>query len=143
MELKQALQTIANSKPYLLNNRQDNIKSKWLYPYELDNLTTEDLVILLKLCNLAYRLGTELVSNTIYDTVLRAELQRREPQHPYLHTVEPEPLTEKTVALPIPMLSTKKVYSKEEVAMWIAKVLKVALTLNIPMDQILWIPDIR
>ena len=132
------LNKLALHKPYLLTTNKDNIHDRWLYRPMLHELSTEDIVILLKLANLAYRLGEELISNDIYDNVLRAELQARNPQHPYLHTVEPAPLTEKTIPLPIPMLSTKKVYSKEEVAVWIAKVLKIALSLQKKLDEILF-----
>jgi DNA ligase (NAD+) len=63
----------------------------------------------LHLSNYLYRAGFPLISDTRYDFHFLAEWRRRHPQHPFLHRVEAEALIpEKTLPLPVKMLSTEK-----------------------------------
>jgi len=97
-----------------------------------EQLSDEQLLEFLQLCNALYRSGEELVSDDEYDFVFLAELQKRHPNHPYLKTVEPEVIAfGKTVALPVRMLSTEKSYSLEEIKQWVARIKKATLNLEI------------
>ena len=61
--------------------------------------------------NEAYRRGTPLVSDHEYDRLIE-ELKESDPEHPFLHKVEPEKFeTKKQVRHPIPMLSLEKIYT--------------------------------
>ena len=52
---------------------------------------TPKLVTFLKKAVLAYRQGSPLIDDDTYDHIYLAELQRREPEHPFLNKVEVEP----------------------------------------------------
>jgi DNA ligase (NAD+) len=85
------------------------------------------LLAFLQLANLLYRGGEPLISDADYDFIYLAELRRRQPEHPYLHSVEPEALVmAKTVELPIRMLSTEKAYDFAAVAAWAKRIEKAA-----------------
>ncbi len=85
------------------------------------------LLAFVQLANLLYRGGEPLVSDAAYDFTFLAELRRRQPDHPYLHSVEPEALVmAKTVELPIRMLSTEKAYDFAAVAAWAKRIEKAA-----------------
>lgn len=85
------------------------------------------LVTLLEICNAAYRAGYPMISDAVYDSVFVAALRQRQPDHPFLHNVEPEPVLEgKTVPLPQKMLSTDKAYSFDEIRKWVERLLKAA-----------------
>ena len=78
-----------------------------------------------------YRGGEPILSDADYDSIYLAELQRRQPDHPYLHSIEPEPeFAGKTVDLPVIMLSTDKAYSFAEVQRWIERIEKAAIDLD-------------
>lgn len=88
---------------------------------------TEDLVDFLKKATAAYRDGKPLVDDDTYDHVYLAELQRREPDHPFLHQVEPESdFGGGRLKHPEPMLSTEKSYSLDETKRWVKRILKEA-----------------
>lgn len=92
-------------------------------------LTDEQLLELLQICNASYRSGEALISDAVYDGVFLAELQKRHPQHPFLETVEPEPakaFAGKTVTLPEHMLSTEKTYSLDGLERWLSRIEKAA-----------------
>jgi DNA ligase (NAD+) len=90
-------------------------------------LTDEQLLEFLQVCNALYRGGEPLISDADYDFVFLAELQKRHPHHPYLETVEPEAgFVGKTVALPEPMLSTEKTYSQSGIEKWLSRLEKAA-----------------
>jgi len=90
-------------------------------------LTDLQLEEFLQIANLLYRGGELLVSDALYDFTFLAELEHRNPGHPFLHTVEPEALVEaKTVELPVRMLSTEKAYDFAAVAAWAKRVEKAA-----------------
>jgi DNA ligase (NAD+) len=70
----------------------------------------DDLVFQLERLNQAYRGGTPLISDAAYDRLVE-QLRALAPQHPFLHTVEPEQfVTRVQVRHPLPMLSIEKVY---------------------------------
>ncbi|MCK5729349.1 MAG: DNA ligase [Methylococcales bacterium] len=101
------------------------------------SLTLEALVECLTICNALYRGGEPLMSDADYDFVFSAELKKRDPQHPFLLHVEPEPVTNsKTIALPEKMLSTDKAYTHDEIERWVARVEKSALSLNKPLESL-------
>jgi len=62
-------------------------------------LSTEELVNFLMEANAAYRSGQPLIDDATYDQVYRAELEKRDPEHEFLNSVEPE----------LETISTKKV----------------------------------
>ena len=123
----------------ILNKTKGNPLSK--NPEKLDALANladasglfdEELLAFLQICNALYRSGEPLVADKIYDSVFLAELEKRHPDHPFLHTVEPEKaFTGKTVVLPQRMLSTEKAYSQENIEKWLANIEKAALELGI------------
>jgi DNA ligase (NAD+) len=90
-------------------------------------LTDEQLLEFLQVCNALYRSGEPIISDADYDFIFLAELQRRHPHHRYLETVEPEVIAVgKTVTLPEPMLSTEKTYSRSGIEKWLARLKKAA-----------------
>jgi DNA ligase (NAD+) len=90
-------------------------------------LTDEQLLEFLQVCNALYRSGEPIISDADYDFIFLAELQRRHPHHRYLETVEPEVIAVgKTVTLPEPMLSTEKTYSRGGIEKWLARLKKAA-----------------
>jgi DNA ligase (NAD+) len=97
-----------------------------------DSLSDAELVEFLQICNSCYRQGQQLISDQDYDKIFLAELQKRNPEHPYLHSVEPESaFTGKTVTLPQRMLSTEKAYSRSAVEKWLDNVEKAAKEVNL------------
>lgn len=99
---------------------------------EAGGLSDAQLIEFLQITNLLYRSGEPLISDHLYDVVFLAELQKRNPQHPFLHEVEPEPaLAEKTVPLPEKMLSTEKAYSRDAIEKWLARIKKAAEEINL------------
>ncbi|MGZ0080744.1 BRCT domain-containing protein [Methylomonas sp. YC3] len=97
----------------------------------LHTVTDSELVTFLEIANALYRGGEPIISDADYDFVYLAELKKRQPEHPLLHTVEPEPaFAGKTVDLPTVMLSTDKAYGREEVERWASRIEKAALELD-------------
>lgn len=102
-------------------------------------LSDQQLIEFLQIANLLYRSGEQLISDRLYDTVFLAELQNRNPRHPFLHEVEPEPtLAEKTVTLPEKMLSTEKAYSKDGIEKWLTRIQKAAEELDIDFNRLIF-----
>jgi DNA ligase (NAD+) len=90
-------------------------------------LTDEQLLEFLQVCNALYRSGEPIISDADYDFVFLAELQKRHPHHRYLETVEPEVIAVgKTVLLPEPMLSTEKTYTHSGIEKWLSRLKKAA-----------------
>ncbi|MDK9707283.1 MAG: helix-hairpin-helix domain-containing protein [Desulforhopalus sp.] len=90
-------------------------------------LTDAQLEEFLQVANLFYRGGEVLITDAQYDFTFLAELARRQPGHPYLHTVEPEAAVEaKTVELPVRMLSTEKAYDFAAIVNWAKRIEKAA-----------------
>jgi DNA ligase (NAD+) len=76
--------------------------------------------------NDAYRRGVPQVSDAQYDLLL-ARLREIDPEHPFLHRVEPETFSGKReIRHPVPMLSTDKAYTPEELERFVARVEKEA-----------------
>jgi DNA ligase (NAD+) len=99
-------------------------------PERFADYTDDELAGYLPLFNILYRAGEPLISDTAYDK-LWLELQARQPEHPFLQTVEVEPeFLGKTIELPAPMLSTDKAYSHEEVERWVERMEKTAVELD-------------
>ena len=87
---------------------------------------TEKLVRKLEQYNRAYRRGTPVVSDSVYDTLVE-RLREIDSNHPFLHTVEPERFEGKVeVRHPVPMLSTEKAYTQEALERWVRRVFKAA-----------------
>lgn len=89
----------------------------------------DDLGALCEHLNAAYRDGEALVSDGIYDQVFLAGLQEQQPDHHFLHSVEPESINPD---LPLvrhitPMLSTLKAYGNAEVEGYVSRVKRAAL----------------
>jgi DNA ligase (NAD+) len=81
--------------------------------------------------NEAYRRGSPIVSDVEYDTLVE-KLREIDPNHPFLHTIEPERFEGKIeIRHPVPMLSTEKAYTKEELERFINRVHKESQKIGI------------
>ena len=88
---------------------------------------TSKLVTFLEKAALAYRQGSPLIDDDTYDHIYLAELQRREPSHPYLTKVEAEPdFGSRRLKHHQRMLSLEKSYSMNETRKWVTRILKEA-----------------
>ena len=98
-------------------------------------LSTEELVKFLEEANAAYRSGKPIVDDSTYDQVYRAELTARDPDHPFLNTVEPEAEPESASTKKVrhlqPMLSTDKAYTQDEITAFVTRVVKFAEKLGV------------
>jgi len=91
----------------------------------------DSLVKILKKYNKAYRNGKPFVSDLEYDRIVE-KLRELSPDHSFLLSVEPEKFNaKKEVRHPVPMLSTKKIYTKDDLEKFIARVNKVAHEIGI------------
>ena len=91
----------------------------------------QDIVRKLEAYNTAYRQGSPLVSDRVYDELVE-ELRRLDPGNAYLHAVEPETFSAKReVRHPVPMLSTDKAYTPEALERFITRVSKAAHGLGV------------
>jgi DNA ligase (NAD+) len=107
--------------------------------YPPSDLDDDTLVEFLELTNLLYRGGAPLISDHQYDFLFLAELRRREPNHPYLLSVEPEPSAgAKTVELPVRMLSTDKAYDFKAIERWAGRIDKAALELGLDFAALIF-----
>lgn len=105
----------------------------------VSDVDDDRLVEFLELTNLLYRAGEQLISDEQYDFVFLEELRRRIPNHPFLHTVEPEPLPEtKTVELPVRMLSTEKAYEIAAIERWAKRIAKAAEDCGIEFSSLVF-----
>lgn len=87
---------------------------------------TDEIAQTLNAYNEAYRKGSPLVSDAEYDRLVET-LRGLDPDHPFLHAVEPEAFTGKNeIRHPIPMLSTDKAYTKEALERFVTRVCKAA-----------------
>ena len=104
---------------------------------QLQDWNTAELIAFLKKAAMAYRDGNPLVDDDIYDHVYLAELQKRDPEHPFLHQVEAEPdFGDGRLKHPEPMLSTEKSYSVEETQKWVNRMRSEAIKQNIEQFSI-------
>ena len=91
----------------------------------------KDIVEKLQQYNDAYRSGTPSVSDEIYDALVE-ELRLLDPHHPFLQAVEPEQFTaKKEVRHPMPMLSTEKAYTTDDLARYVNRVAKAAAEIDV------------
>lgn len=116
---------------YIANETGNTIDDNWL---NIDTirlyLPTEHLVLLVKILNLMYRLGTPVISDEQYDHIFLAELKDRCPDHEFFNKIEEEPALGELVKLPEPMLSTQKLYTLEDIHNWLNRIKKAATTLG-------------
>ncbi len=85
--------------------------------------------------NEAYRAGNPIVSDTVYDA-LSAELQSIDPDHELLNHVEVESFGGDKVVHEVPMLSTDKCYTTDDVERYIQRILNAANDCGISHDDI-------
>ncbi len=103
------------------------------------HLSDHSLLGFLQITNLLYRSGEPLISDSLYDQVFLSALKTRNPVHPFLSTVEPEPaFSGKTVKLPVKMLSTEKAYDLESIKKWVARIEKAALEIDIDSGNLIY-----
>ncbi|MEN8190695.1 MAG: helix-hairpin-helix domain-containing protein [Thermodesulfobacteriota bacterium] len=141
----------ASIMPYELSNQQKSILDSLTSPahrlsverlleiarsqVDETELSDDELVEFLTLANGLYRAGSPLISDGEYDFTFIAELRRRNPGHPYLREVEPEPARgEKTVELPVRMLSTEKAYDFDAVLRWAKRIRNAAEKEGVDFD---------
>ncbi len=99
----------------------------------------DKLLKFLELANILYRAGEQLISDEQYDFTYLEELRNRNPEHPFLHTVEPESLVEaKTVELPFRMLSTEKAYEFEAIERWAKRIEKAAEECGVDFNSLVF-----
>jgi DNA ligase (NAD+) len=102
-----------------------------LYQKPLNELSLDNLLLVLKVANALYRSASPMMKDETYDTYI-AELKSINPRHSYLMNVEPEVIEDsKTTLLPKRMLSTDKAYSFDEINKWVKKVIKAAEEIGI------------
>ena len=102
-----------------------------------NNWTTKKLVAFLGKAADAYRAGSPLIDDDTYDHIYLSELQRRDPEHPFLQQVEAESeFGTGRVKHPKPMLSTDKSYSLEETRKWVNRIHKEANKQGIDSSRI-------
>ncbi|MCK4704070.1 MAG: DNA ligase, partial [Gammaproteobacteria bacterium] len=107
-------------------------------PLDLE-LSDHELVEFLRIANALYRGGEQIVTDNEYDFAFQAELKRRDPDHPFLKSVEPEPaFVGKTALLPARMLSTEKTYDDEGIKNWINRVRKAAEDIGKNFDTLVF-----
>ena len=88
---------------------------------------TPKLITFLEKASLTYHQGLPLIDDDTYDHIYMAELQRREPDHPFLKKIEIEPdFGSGRLKHPEPMLSMEKSYSVDETRRWVTRILKEA-----------------
>lgn len=95
-------------------------------------MNVEELVSKLETYNQAYRNGQPLISDAEYDLLVE-QLRALAPDHPYLQRVEPEQFAGRSeVRHPVPMLSTEKAYTREQLQRFVDRVTKEAQAIGIP-----------
>ena len=104
---------------------------------DLKSWKTPKLVSFLKEASIAYREGSPIIDDDTYDHTYLAELQRRDPEHPFLTKIEIEPdFGAGRLKHSEPMLSIEKSYSVEETQKLVNRVLKEAIKQAIHEDDI-------
>jgi DNA ligase (NAD+) len=104
---------------------------------DLKSWKTSKLVSFLEEASLSYRKGSPIIDDDTYDHLYLAELQRREPNHPFLNKIEDEPyLGTDRLKHDEPMLSIEKSYSVDETEKWVKRILKEADKQAINKDDI-------
>ncbi len=81
--------------------------------------------------NRAYRSGQPLISDREYDELVE-KLRRLDPRHPFLQRVEPEVFeSRREIRHPVPMLSTEKAYTRDQLQRFVDRVEKEARRIGI------------
>lgn len=89
-----------------------------------------ELVAQLEKYNQFYRSGHPQISDDEYDRLVE-NLRSLDPQHAYLKRIEPERFPERVeVRHPMPMLSTEKAYTDEQLQRFVTRVQKAAVSLG-------------
>jgi DNA ligase (NAD+) len=102
----------------------------------INELSLDNLLVVLKLSNALYRSGIPVLNDEAYDAYI-TELESKVPNHSYLTTIEPEVLIDsKTVPLPKKMLSTDKAYSFSEIKKWTDRLVKAGAEIGLTSDDI-------
>ena len=97
---------------------------------DMDSTAIAELVTRLTQYNAAYRAGQPVVSDHEYDELVET-LRKADPEHPFLHTVEPEALrNEGTVRHKERMLSTEKAYTSDALRRFVERVEKAAFAIG-------------
>ena len=116
---------------------QEEVINILLNPIDKRQLSTDILLKSLKIANATYRAGYPIIDDEMYDNVYLSELVRREPNHPYLTSIEPEALqNEKTLKLPKRMLSTDKSYSFDDIKKWVKKLKNAANEIDVNLEEL-------
>ncbi|MBR9982776.1 MAG: DNA ligase [Desulfatitalea sp.] len=99
------------------------------------DIDIDRLVAQLEAYNTAYRSGAPLVEDATYDRLVE-RLRALDPQHPFVQSVEPEKFTGRTqVRHPLPMLSTEKAYTEDQLARFVQRVEKEASAIGLAEVQ--------
>lgn len=104
-----------------------------------NTLTTVELVELIQRANAAYRSPeqTPFMSDAQYDACIE-ELRQREPEHPFLHRVEPESdMGGQKVRHTRPMLSTAKCYEADEIRRWVGRMGVIAANIGVEESSLM------
>lgn len=89
-----------------------------------------ELVAQLERYNQSYRNGNPLISDDEYDRLVE-HLRLLDPQHEYLNRIEPERFPGRVeVRHPMPMLSTEKAYTEEQLQRFVMRVQKASTSLG-------------
>ncbi len=103
---------------------------------EFDSIETNEQLGILIAANAMYRSGVPCISDKLYDE-FHSYFKTQNPHHEFVQKVEPELITEeKTVLLPVKMLSTDKAYSFDEIKKWTNRIKKAADSIDIPEHEI-------
>jgi len=98
---------------------------------EVVQLEVERLLKRIEQFNAAYRGGLPLVTDQQYDLLVE-QLRELDPEHPFLRQVEPESFSGKReVRHPVPMLSTEKAYTPEDLQRFVTRVSKEAAEIGV------------
>lgn len=108
------------------------------HPLYVSELSEEELVEFLRIANALYRGGYPIISDADYDGIYLQQLKKINPKNDYLHSVEPEPEFEgPKIDLPVPMLSTEKMTSIEDIKRWTKRLKKDAKDIGLDADKLL------
>ncbi|MEK6583329.1 MAG: DNA ligase, partial [Nitrospirota bacterium] len=106
-------------------------------PMYVYTLSDDKLIEFLQVANALYRGGKPIISDADYDSIFLAELKKRNPNHEFIASVEPEAAFEGAkVDLPVPMLSTEKKTSKKEIYFWLEVIEKSAKDIGLNVNEL-------
>ncbi|MFW2367635.1 MAG: DNA ligase, partial [Desulforhopalus sp.] len=140
MGLTEAQKAILKGSDYSINRlSEEDVSLIAVGERRADALALEELVEFLEVANILYRGGENLITDQDYDFTFLKELESRDPHHPFLHAVEPEPVADsKTVDLPTRMLSTEKAYEFKVIERWAGRVEKAAVECGLIFDALIF-----